>query len=473
MRIQFSARTDVGKVRKENQDSFGVLEAKNFYAVCDGMGGGAAGDFASRCAADIVVKALEILSAGNVESIIGKLPFPLSDEYQRPIAAIRLANRALHNFTLKYPKLAGMGTTLVAVSVDMPNHCIHIYHVGDSRVYRVRDGVIALLTKDHSKVNELIDQGKMTEAEVKTAEIQSMITRALGTNAKVRIDYQCVELLVDDYFVLCSDGLNGEIDDRTIRNVIVKNRGKVDAIAAELIARANAAGGRDNTTAIAIRVIDESGNMMSDGVVPVRGVATVGEETDEQLALEDKVLKSLLTQTLVKVPKSARERNLFNNPIVLGAVMAVLVSVVAFVPKRVIKTQPDTKLSDLTGKVSGIALDIRVPTPEQLAVFSKAEDNIQRLEIIQDWQRSKDSMTLPLENVVVTITENGKEQFNGMSAAKPVKIILPQGACVIKAHYKNYKMVSGDRMELRDTVTIPVEIGTTLQSVVLIMIPAS
>ncbi len=92
-----------------------------------------------------------------------------------------------------------------------------MYHVGDSRLYRLRNGELALLTKDHSKVNELLDEGKISEEDIKTAEIQSMITRALGTGPKVKIDYKAEEVLDGDVFVLCSDGLNGEISDDEIK----------------------------------------------------------------------------------------------------------------------------------------------------------------------------------------------------------------------------------------------------------------
>ena len=127
-----------------------------------------------------------------------------------------LANRLLHNLTLKYPKLAGMGTTAVAARFERETGLMHIYHTGDSRIYRIRSGIIELLTKDHSKVNELIDEGKMREDEVKTAELQSMITRALGTGATVKVDYRALVVRPGDYYIMCSDGLNGEIDESSV-----------------------------------------------------------------------------------------------------------------------------------------------------------------------------------------------------------------------------------------------------------------
>jgi protein phosphatase len=470
MRIEFSAKTDVGAVRKENQDSYGILEERNYFAVCDGMGGGAAGDFASRCAAEIMIKALEKLSAPVMKSVTGAQPFDIPEEYLGPVAAIRLANRGLHNYTQKYPKLAGMGTTVVAVMCDIQNRCLHIYHVGDSRLYRVRDGYIEQLTKDHSKVNELIDQGKMSEAEVKTAEIQSMITRALGTHARVKIDYRRVALWPEDYFVLCSDGLNGELDDRTIRNVMVKNRGDVNAITAELIERTNAAGGRDNTTALAIRAIGENEKPGTTAELLPMDAVTIGEETDEQLQHEDKALKSVLPCIQVQVPKNAHDRALWNNPIVLGIVLTALVSAVAFFPKHVMKDNPDTKLTDLAGRVSGIVLDVRVPLPAQLAAFRRAEDNIQRMQIVQDWYRKKDQLTEPLDKAQVSVAVNGSEQYQADTGTVPMDIRLPVGAGMVRVRYRNYSLI-GDRMEVTDAVPVAIEIGVAFKPVTVIMVP--
>jgi protein phosphatase len=469
--IEYFARTDVGKVRKENQDSYGVLEAQNFYVVCDGMGGGAAGDFASRCAVDILLKSFEVLKKSNVDAIVGELSFPLEDEYKRPIAALRLANRVLHNFTKKYPNLMGMGTTVVTALFDLEHRRLHIYHVGDSRLYRIRNGVLELMTKDHSKVNELIDLGKMREDEVKTAEIQSMITRALGTNAKVKIDYRSVELLPDDCFVMCTDGLNGEIDDDIIRNAVIKNNGNVQGTAMQLVDCANNAGGRDNTTVIALRFKNGDYGTAITYPITTQEVVTVGEENAAETIQEDKLFKPLVSQAKIKVPKIAKQKGLFNNPLILGLLLTAVIVGVAFFPKKVMNENPGTKLTDLAGKIAGVQLDVRTPSPAQLAAFRRADDSIQKLQLIQDWFRNKERTTEPLHNFSVAVTENGQVQLSGVTGKSPLDIKLPVGGCSIRLGYKNYKIIT-ERMALVGELQIPVEMGASLQPVVVIMIPA-
>ena len=171
-----SAKTTTGIVRTENQDSFGVKQDEDFFFVCDGMGGGVAGDFASKCAVDVILALFDKITKQDSISILGKEFESFDEKIIRPITLIKLANRTLNNITKKYPKLAGMGTTCSAVWFERNPNLVHIYNVGDSRVYRIRNGKIQLLTEDHSKIKELMDSGKMTAEEAKTAEIQSMIT---------------------------------------------------------------------------------------------------------------------------------------------------------------------------------------------------------------------------------------------------------------------------------------------------------
>lgn len=473
MRVDYAARTDVGRIRKENQDSYGVMEAQNFYMVCDGMGGGAAGDFASRCAVEVMMKSFELMKTDDINAVIEHPPVSIGEEFERPITALRMANRALYNLTQKYPKLTGMGTTAVAVLFDLQSRRLHMYHVGDSRLYRLRHGTLELLTKDHSKINELLDQGKMKEDDVKTAEIQSMITRALGTGAKVRVDYRSVELLPDDVFVMCTDGLNGEIDDALIQDIMKKNGDNMEAIATQLIDSANNAAGRDNTTVIALHFKDSDYGSDVTYPIPTQSVVTFEEETAGETACEDKLLKTVQRQVKVKVPKSARDKKLLNNPLVLGILLTALIVGVAFFPKKVMQANPDTKLTDLSGNLTGIRLDVRMPTDAELASFRRAEDSIQKLQLIQDWFKNCQTATVPLENVAVVITGNGKEQFKGMSSEKaPLDVPLPLGSCTIRLTYRNYRIIT-PKMELVGTLSSSVEPGATFKPVLAIMLPVN
>ena len=324
MRLEHYEKTDVGKKRSENQDSFGVSDTENFFVVCDGMGGGAAGDFASQFAVDTILKSFRILGPKDVKSVLGEVAVSDAQEALKPLAAIRLANRALKNYSDKFPRLAGMGTTVAAVLFDKRKGIAHIYNVGDSRVYRVRNGRIEQLTKDHTKVSELVEAGKMLQEEVKNAEIQSMLTRALGTQMLVRVDYRAEYIKANDCYIICSDGINGELEDSTIRDISYINKDSAESLAKELVYAANNAGGRDNSTVVVVNV-DCSGYLKMPVIdEKLEQVLTVEEETLEQSYIEDRILKKILTKVKVKVPDKAKDKNFLKNPVYIGTIFAVL-----------------------------------------------------------------------------------------------------------------------------------------------------
>lgn len=462
MKIDFYAKTDVGRVRQENQDCYGFLEDEAFFYVCDGMGGGAAGDFASKAAVEVTNTAFKQLKDEDVSSVMITPSF--SNSVLRPLAAVRLANRALYNMSRDYPKLAGMGTTFAGIMLDREKDIIHIYHVGDSRVYRVRNGEIELLTKDHSKINELLEQGKMREDEVKTAEIQSMITRALGTAPTVKIDYRVEQVLTGDYFVLCTDGLNGEIDDKTIRNIVFLNRSSTELIAKELVREANDHGGKDNTTVLAVKISEGNAATNQAG-----SLTYFGDENAKQTAIEDRLLKGVLRKAGIKVPKTAHERSFLGNPIVMGTFLtAILVGVSFFLLNRDEKIH-DTKLIELSGKVAGISLEVRTPSHDQITGYKKSDDAVQKLQMIQDWLREKDKLTVPLENVQISIDGNGKEQFKGLTDSAPVDIQLPRGRFIVHLSYPGYRIIN-ERMETRDYIDVSVEQADNYRKITALMI---
>jgi PPM family protein phosphatase len=473
MRIVFSAKTDTGVVRKENQDSYGISEGKNIYFLCDGMGGGAAGDFASRCASEIILKSIDILKKDEINNVAPKFAEILQYELLPIVVGIRLANRALLNLSIDYPLLAGMGTTLTAVYFDPAYNIMHIFHVGDSRVYRIRNGVLELLTKDHSKVNELLEQGKMKEEEVKMAEIQSMITRALGTAKTVKIDYRPEYVKNDDCFLLCTDGLNGELDDNEIRSNMAENKTNLDLMVTKLINAANHAGGRDNTTVIALKAYED---VKQSDIYPhdsrIGKVITLEDETPEESKAEDRLLKKLMSDSNIKIPKSARQRSVASNPLILGAIIALLVVLVAlYLPKFTGEHGYDTHLSDLAGKVTGLLIDVREPTPAQYQIFKKSDDTVTKLEIIQDWYRGNNQYTLPLKNVNLSISIGRGEKFQGMTTDVPLEIKLEGGSFVIRLHRQGYKLITR-KMEITDSVNVSIESSSNYMPLTLIMIPA-
>ncbi|MDR2426053.1 MAG: protein phosphatase 2C domain-containing protein [Endomicrobium sp.] len=469
MKMVYYGKTDTGIVRKENQDAFGVGSDKNFFVVCDGMGGGAAGDFASRCAVEVILKTFESLDQSDIRSITGKRFENIDERLLRPAASIMLANRMLNNLTLKYPKLVGMGTTVVAARFDSKESLLHIYHTGDSRIYRIRGGIIELLTKDHSKVNELIDEGKMREDEVKTAELQSMITRALGTGATVKVDYRSVIVKPGDHYIMCSDGLNGEIDDSVIKGIVDIHRGNPNAIANELIMAANNSGGRDNTTVIVLKAEDD-GMGFSVPEYYVQSIITIGEDDPLQSAAEDKIFSKYGKDFGIEVPKAAKEVNIFTNPLFIACISVALVISIIFLYSKCNKKR-EKEFHELTGNISGINLDIRTPNDERIIQILSTSDKISRLEILKEIVQDKDSYTVPLANVQVLIEEKTKpNKFVGLSSLVPLEIKLPKGDYKITLIYPEYKILT-DNYYLTASIDISLELSGSLGYKTVIMLP--
>ncbi len=464
-----NAKTDTGVLRTENQDSFGVCPEKNFFFVCDGMGGGVAGDFASKYAVSVILSSFLKLSNEECFSIVGD-KFALFDEkIIRPAAAIKLANKALNNLTLRYPKLSGMGTTFTGVWFERETALLHIYNVGDSRVYRVRNGSIKLLTEDHSKIKELIDNGKMTEEEAKTAEIQSMITRALGIMPTVKVDYKAEVVKPGDIYILCTDGLNGEISDFTINDIVSLHKPNISSISSELILAANNAGGRDNTTVITLYAQDEQDFSAQIPLTVQQNIVTFDDEQHEESLKEDFVIHRLEKNFNVEIPKLAKQKNFFANPFVI-AIMLVLLLVIGIFLHSSFSKKEQKSIVELTGNVSGLKLDVRTLSKEKMEEIQKTEDQVFRMQILQDCRRNKDLMTIPMSNVTIMLESNGQNKFMGLSSYIPLEIKLPKGKYLMTLTYPSYKILD-EKLQLKDSIEVYLENSGSLQDLVILMVP--
>ena len=469
MKILHYAKTDTGIVRKENQDAYGLNSVKDFFVVCDGMGGGAAGDFASKCAVEVILKSFEMLDESSIKNILANRFSEIETENLRPIASIMLANRMLHNLTVKYSKLVGMGTTAVAASFEPSTGLLHVYHTGDSRLYRIRGGVIELITKDHSKVNELIDEGKMREEDVKTAELQSMITRALGTGATVKVDYKAIITKPGDHYIMCSDGLNGEIEDSVIKGIVDIHKGNLSAIANELIIAANNSGGRDNTTVIALKVEDD-GESYAIPPAYTNSVITASDEESAQTALEDKILAKFSKNFDITIPKAAKDMNFFTNPFVI-AVFFVLIAIGAIFGFSKLNNKQGKDFSELTGNISGVYLDVRTPSDERTDLLLSMTDKISMLEVLKETVNNVEEYTVALANVQVLMEEReGPNKFAGATSLTPLEIKLPKGEYTVSLSYPNYKVLN-DSYYLVNSVNISLELSGELGQKVIIMLP--
>ena len=471
MIIQNFAITNVGMVRTENQDAFASSPQDNLFFVCDGMGGGVAGDFASKYAADMILKSYSLIKKEYVYNICGENFSKFNENIVKPIACIKLANRALHNLTVKYPKLAGMGTTCTGVWFEKETNLLHIYNVGDSRVYRIRNGVIKQLTEDHSKIQELLNSGKMTEADVKTAEIQSMITRALGTASTVRVDYKAEVVKHGDIYILCSDGLNGELADFTISDIVNLNKPNVENIAKELITAANNAGGKDNTTVIALYAQEENKEMSIVPDVYQEQVIICENENMSQLSLEDGLIRKFSKKVTVPVPKLAKKKNILKNPLVI-AFMLVFVFVGIVLLGLSLSQKEEKNIEDLTGNISGMNIFVRTLEKSKLEELALAQDKIAKMQIIQDSINNLHEFTVPMPNVEIMIENNNQNLYMGLSGEDSLEVKIPKGKYVVTLTYPNYKVLN-DKFELKESVTVSLESSGSLTDTLFIMLPVN
>jgi protein phosphatase len=250
MTAKVAARTSTGRVRNSNEDAFGYRPEHGIYVVCDGMGGAAGGEIASRMAVDTVLGRLS--AEGD--------PRPGREKLHEAIAE---ANRVVLERAEREAGLYGMGTTLVALllgEVSEPGvepssepTRVLIAHAGDSRCYLWRGGELKRMTQDHSLVDEQIRLGTMTAEEGERSPFRSVITRAIGTQKSVTEDELEMDVEKGDVFLLCSDGLTREVSEDDIARVLGAG-GDLERAAQTLVDLANEAGGRDNVTALLVGI---------------------------------------------------------------------------------------------------------------------------------------------------------------------------------------------------------------------------
>jgi PPM family protein phosphatase len=254
MRAVAAGLSDVGLQREHNEDSFVVMEEYDLFVVADGMGGHRAGDVASRLATETIS---EFFRTTANEDVTWPFHFDtnLSEEENRLLTGIRVANRQIFERSTRSREYHGMGTTVVGAMFSPKKQRMYIGHVGDSRCYRIRDGQIRLMTRDHSLINDyLLAMPDLTD-EQKSELPKNVITRALGMQDHVVVDLQHDDPRPGDTYVLCSDGLSGMVSDVDIQLIVTGAENVRDACM-RLIERANERGGEDNITAVLIKIED-------------------------------------------------------------------------------------------------------------------------------------------------------------------------------------------------------------------------
>jgi PPM family protein phosphatase len=245
--------TDTGRVREHNEDTFGTDADIGLVVLADGMGGYKAGEVASGITVRTVMGLLkdaverEDLALRDQDSGLSRPGILLRDAIQR-------ANKIIHHTAKTQPNCEGMGTTVVAGLFF--DDRLTIAHVGDSRLYRMRDGKLEQVTQDHSLLQELVARGFYTPEEAQRATAKNYVTRALGVEPTVEVDITEVPVQKDDLYLLCSDGLSDMVEDDDIQLTISTFGANLETLAKQLVLLSNDNGGRDNVSIVLVRVLE-------------------------------------------------------------------------------------------------------------------------------------------------------------------------------------------------------------------------
>jgi PPM family protein phosphatase len=252
-KLRFVGLSDTGKVREHNEDSIAFDADIGLLVLADGMGGYNAGEVASGIAVKTVVNLVreaverETLAEKDSDTGLSRTAIILRD-------AIHRANKIIHHTARTQPQCEGMGTTIV--SALFFDNKVTLAHVGDSRIYRLRDQKFEQVTMDHSLLQELVDRGFYSAEEAQRAANKNYVTRALGVEAEVEVEIREIPVDKGDYFILCSDGLSDMVEDDDIHLTISTFGANLDTVAKQLIQLANDNGGRDNVSVVMAHIVD-------------------------------------------------------------------------------------------------------------------------------------------------------------------------------------------------------------------------
>ncbi|MBL9037644.1 MAG: Stp1/IreP family PP2C-type Ser/Thr phosphatase [Archangium sp.] len=253
MKIEVSGQTHVGMKRNHNEDNLLLLPEERLFVVADGMGGHSSGEIASKIAVDEMSEFFRMTSQDQEITWPYKMDKQKNYDENRLATGIKLANHRIFEKASNDIKFKGMGTTIVSVFFATDGEVV-VGHVGDSRVYFFREGVLKQVTEDHSLLNDYLKAKKLTQEEIDNFPHKNVIVRALGMKDLVAVDINRVAPQKGDIFLLCSDGLSGMVTDAQIQATL-QSTNDLDKACAQLIDSANANGGTDNVTCVLARYV--------------------------------------------------------------------------------------------------------------------------------------------------------------------------------------------------------------------------
>jgi serine/threonine protein phosphatase PrpC len=254
--LQVASLTDPGRVRDHNEDCIESRADMGLFVLADGMGGYNAGEVASGMATALISDGLqEAWRPREVDRMGRDDAKALADKLVRD--QIARANSAIFTTSQNNPECAGMGTTLVVT--HFYDNFLTVAHIGDSRLYRLRGESMEQVTRDHSLLQEQLDSGLITPEEAKLSQNKNLVTRALGIDPAVDPEVHVYETEPDDLYLLCSDGLSDMVDDEEIRLTLITLKSNPNLTVQQLVQAANDNGGRDNISAVLIRVAEPFG----------------------------------------------------------------------------------------------------------------------------------------------------------------------------------------------------------------------
>jgi serine/threonine protein phosphatase PrpC len=253
--LRAAGKSDVGVVRNNNEDNFGFDTRSGIFVVCDGMGGQAAGERASKIGVDTILQHFRRPPGNGKDNVLGTVFEGMSERANALARAVQLANQAIRQEAAQSPSKADMGSTIVGLAIE--GNYFSVANVGDSRIYLIRGAAIELLTEDHSVVMEQVRRGLMTHDEAEHSSMQNVIVRALGSEDSVEPDLADHELLAGDLLLLCSDGLTRHLTDGAIFSIATASD-NLAKICDDLIQAAKDGGSDDNITCLVVRAAEPS-----------------------------------------------------------------------------------------------------------------------------------------------------------------------------------------------------------------------